>query len=188
MKIAIIGNGIAGISLALKLSELKPAWRISIISGESDLHFSRPALMYIFMGHMRYQDTLPYPKSFWKKKKNIELIRAWVNSVNLEEKKLSFEGSSSLEYDKLVLATGSTPNKFGWPGENLSGVQGLYSLKDLELLEQNVLKVKKAAIVGGGLIGIELAEMLHQRHIPVSFLVRESSYWSRVLPQRSPPW
>ena len=86
---------------------------------------------------------------------------------------------------KLVIATGSKPNKFGWPGQDLKGAQGLYSKQELDALEANAPdnKVcKRAVIVGGGLIGIEMAEMLRSRDIPVTFLVREDSFWNGVLP------
>lgn len=88
-----------------------------------------------------------------------------------------------MTYDKLVLATGSLPNKFGWEGENLKGVQGLVTKQDLELLEENTKCCKSAVIIGGGLIGVELAEMLRTRDIKVTFLVRESGFWSSVLPK-----
>ena len=81
----------------------------------------------------------------------------------------------------MVLALGSSPNKFGWPGQDLEGVRGLYSYQDLEYMEEHSPGLEQAVIVGGGLIGIEMAEMFHSRHIPVTFLVREKSYWSGVL-------
>lgn len=87
-----------------------------------------------------------------------------------------------MEYDKLILATGSDYNKFGWEGEDLEGVQGLVSKQDLELLEENTKFTKKAVIVGGGLIGVELAEMLRTRDIEVTYLVREKAFWHNVLP------
>jgi NAD(P)H-nitrite reductase large subunit len=64
----------------------------------------------------------------------------------------------------------------------LPGVQGLYDLRDLSRLYENVKTVRRAVIVGGGLIGIELAEMLRSREIDISFVVREASYWNNVLP------
>ena len=54
----------------------------------------------------------------------------------------------------------------------------------MEQLEANAKESKHAVIVGGGLIGIELAEMLHTRKIPVTFLVREDSFWNKVLPNQ----
>ena len=87
-----------------------------------------------------------------------------------------------MSYDKLVLATGSEPNKFGWPGQDLEGVQGMYSKQDLDNMEKYSEGLERAVIVVGGLIGIEMAEMYHTRHIPVTFLVREQSFWSGVMP------
>ncbi len=181
MHIAIIGNGISGVTAARYLRK-KTNDRITLISSESDHFFSRTALMYIYMGHMKYEHTKPYEDWFWEKNK-LGLIRNEVISIDFENKKLKFKNSESLSYDKLILATGSKPNKFGWKGQNLNGVQGLYSYQDLEKLEEITPKIKTGVIVGGGLIGIELAEMLKSRGKNVIFLVRENSFWDNILPE-----
>ena len=182
--IVIIGNGIAGVSAARHIRKLSDK-RIIIISAETDYFFSRTALMYVYMGHMKFEHTQPYENWFWSKNR-IELMRGYVTQVETDKKQLLIDGSRTLNYDKLIIATGSKPNKFGWPGQDLHGVQGLYSKQDLDLLETNAPNntvCKRAVIVGGGLIGIELAEMLHSRKIPVTFLVRETSFWNGVLPE-----
>ncbi|MCP4460781.1 MAG: FAD-dependent oxidoreductase [Cytophagales bacterium] len=178
--IVIIGNGIAGITAARHIRK-NSDHKITVISGETDHFFSRTALMYIYMGHMKYEHTKPYEDWFWKKNR-IELLRAWVKDVDFDTKKLTFESGDSVNYDKLILATGSKSNKFGWPGQDLNGVQGLYNLQDLESMEVHTKGIERAVIVGGGLIGIEMAEMLHSRHIPVTMLVREQHFWGPVLP------
>lgn len=179
----IIGNGIAGITAARTLRK-RSNDKITVISGETDHFYSRTALMYIYMGHMRYQDTKPYEDWFWEKN-NIDLKRAWVNKIQSEKKQIVFEDGSAMQYDTLLIATGSKSNMFNWPGNNLQGVQSLYSMQDLDLLEQNTKHgINRAVIIGGGLIGIELAEMLHARKFPVTMLVRESNYWNNVLPQQ----
>jgi len=96
---------------------------------------------------------------------------------------VKLQDGKTVDYDKLIIATGSASNKFGWPGQDLPGVQGLYSLQDLEAMEPNTKGITRAVIVGGGLIGVEMAEMLHSRNIPVTFLVRETSFWGGVLPK-----
>lgn len=181
MHVAVIGNGIAGITAAIRIRELQPAWKISIISGESTHHYSRPALMYIYMGHMRYRDTKPYEDTFWRDQR-LELVRDWVLEIDLDRRELELRDAGRMPFDLLLLATGSKSNRFGWPGQELPGVQGLYDLMDLRLLYENTQKCQRAVIVGGGLIGIELAEMLHTQGIHVTFLVREESYWDNVLP------
>ncbi|PIQ18059.1 MAG: FAD-dependent oxidoreductase [Flavobacteriaceae bacterium CG_4_8_14_3_um_filter_34_10] len=182
--IVIIGNGIAGVTAARHIRKLSDK-KITIISAESDYFFSRTALMYVYMGHMKFEHIQPYENWFWKKNR-IELKNAWVSKVSPEENLITFSSGETMSYDKLIIATGSKPNKFGWPGQDLKGVQGLYSKQDLEMLEENAPNnevCKRAVIVGGGLIGVEMAEMLTTRKIPVTFLVREKNFWGNVLPE-----
>ena len=180
MNIVIIGNGISGISTARWLRKLSDH-KITVISSESDHFYSRTALMYIYMGHMRYKDTKPYEDYFWEKNR-INLVNDHVDGVDYQNKTLSLKKGKTLQYDKLVLALGSKSNKFGWPGQDLNRVTGLYNLQDLEKIESFSEGLNRAVIVGGGLIGIELAEMFHSRHIPVTMFVREASFWDAVLP------
>ncbi|MDC1504383.1 NAD(P)/FAD-dependent oxidoreductase [Winogradskyella sp.] len=182
--IVIIGNGISGVTLARHIRKLSNK-RITIVSAETDFFFSRTALMYVYMGHMKFEHTQPYENRFWKKNR-IDLKKGYVKTIDTTSKTLHFAEGNTLQYDKLVIATGSKPNKFGWPGQDLEGVMGMYHKQDLDNLEKqapNKDVCKRAVIVGGGLIGIELAEMLNSRSIPVTFLVRESSFWNGVLPE-----
>lgn len=178
--IVIIGNGIAGVTLARHIRK-KSDFKITIISAESPYFFSRTALMYVFMGHMKFEHTQPYENNFWQKNK-IDLIQGLVTKVVTASKELILSDNQKINYDKLVIATGSKSSKYGWPGQDLKGVTGLYSKQDLEALENWAPKTKRAVVVGGGLIGIELAEMFRSRDIEVTFLVREKSFWSGVLP------
>jgi len=180
MHIVIIGNGISGVTAARFIRKLSNH-EITIISSESKYFYSRTALMYIYMGHMRQVDTEPYEGWFWEKNR-INLVFDHVSHVETKDKTLQLKKGESVKYDKLIIATGSKPNKFGWPGQDLDGVGGLYTLQDLERVEEYSQGLKRAVIVGGGLIGIELAEMFHARHIPVTLLVRESQYWENALP------
>jgi NAD(P)H-nitrite reductase large subunit len=181
--IVIIGNGISGVTAARHIRKLSDK-KITIVSTETDYFFSRTALMYVYMGHMKFEHTQPYENWFWEKNR-IELKKGFVKQVKDASKELVFASGETMKYDKLIIATGSKPNKFGWLGQDLDGVMGMYHKQDLESLEKyapNNKVCNRAVIVGGGLIGIELAEMLQSRDIPVTFLVREKSFWSGVLP------
>lgn len=138
--------------------------------------------MYIYMGHMQFEHTKPYEDWFWEKNR-IELKRAYVTKVDPNSNSLLFDSGETMQYDELILATGSASNKFGWPGQDLKGVQGLYNYQDLEAMEVNTKGVERAVVAGGGLIGIEMVEMLLSRQIPVTFVVRETSFWNNVLPK-----
>jgi len=181
--IVIIGNGISGVTAARHIRK-NSDHKITIVSSETKYFFSRTALMYVYMGHLKFKHTQPYENWFWDKN-SIDLKEGFVSKINTDKKTLDFKDTSSISYDKLIIATGSKPNKFGWPGQDLEGVMGMYHKQDLENLEKHAPNneiCKRAVIVGGGLIGIELAEMLRSRKIPVTFLVREASFWNGVLP------
>lgn len=183
----IIGNGIAGVTTARHLRKNDTSAKITLISGETPHFFSRTALMYVYMGHMAFENIKPYQDFFWGKNR-IELLQKWVTHIDFAEKALQFEDGETLQYDQLVLATGSKSAYYGWPGQDLEGVQGLFSYQDLEKLEastpapgQKDHSCKHAVIAGGGLIGIELAEMLLTRNVAVTMLVRESAFWNNVI-------
>ena len=188
--IVILGNGIAGITAARELRKGGQD-RITVVSTETDHHYARTALMYIYMGHMTYAHTKPYEDGFWAKNR-LELLRARVTSIDFDQKTLHLQADNvpetTLAYDVLVLAVGSVPNQPGALQTHLRGVQGLYGMPDLEQMEAltapvaGAVPVRRAVVIGGGLIGIELCEMLLSRQIPVSFLVREKSFWRSVLP------
>ena len=180
--VVIIGNGIAGITAARFIRKLSDK-RITVISAETEYFFSRTALMYVYMGQLRWEDIKPYEDWFWEKNR-IELKKGWVRKIETTSKTLFLDGNEELVYDKLLIATGSLPKKLGWEGEDLQGVQGLVSKQDLDLLEENTGNCKKAVIVGGGLIGVELAEMLQTRNIKVSMLIREEGFWRNMLPKQ----
>ena len=182
--IAIIGNGISGVTAARHIRKNSDK-KITLISTENKYFFSRTALMYVYMRHMKFEHTKPYENWFWEKN-NIQLKKGYVDNINTDEKILEFTNGTTLNYDKLILATGSKPNKIGWKGQDLDGVLGMYHKQDLEKLEKfapNKDVCNRAVIVGGGLIGIELAEMLRSRNISVTFLVREENFWGNILPK-----
>lgn len=181
MHIVIIGNGISGITTARHIRKLSDH-SITVISAESEYFFSRTALMYIYMGHMKFEHTQPYENWFWKKN-NIDLVFDRVENINTENQTLKMTSGKAISYDKLVLALGSTPRALPTPGADLMGVQSLYSKQDLDLLESTETNISNAVIIGGGLIGIELAEMLHSRGTHVTLVVREKHYWNIVLPK-----
>jgi len=180
MHLVIIGNGVTGTTVARYVRKVKD-WKITIISSETKYFYSRTALMYIYMGHMKYEHTKPYEDWFWEEN-DLNLIYDHVTKIKTDAKQLELREGDPVDYDKLVIATGSKSNKFGWPGQDLKGVQGLYGMPDLESMEKYTKDIDRAVIVGGGLIGIEVAEMLHTRNIPVTFLVRETNYWDNALP------
>ena len=181
MHLVILGNGITGVTCALTVRRLRPGARITLVSSESAHHYSRTALMYVYMGHLRAQDIQPYADWFWDENR-LALVHATATALNTDENLLILDDGTTLSYDQLLLATGSESKRFGWPGQHLAGVQGLYGLPDLEAMTRDTHGIGRGVVVGGGLIGVELAEMLHTRGIEPVVLVRDARYWGSILP------
>lgn len=178
--VVIIGNGISGITAARHIRKLSNH-RITVISSETPYFFSRTALMYVYMGHLTFDNTKPYEDWFWKKNR-IDLVFDHAEQVDTDARAVELASGKKIPYDALIIACGSKSNSFGWQGEQLHGVQSLYSYQDLQKMEAHTKGIRKAVVVGGGLIGVELAEMLCSRKIQVTVLVRETAFWNNVLP------
>jgi NAD(P)H-nitrite reductase large subunit len=179
-QVVIIGNGISGTTAARHIRKLSDC-KITLISSETPQFFSRTALMYIYMGHLTFENTKPYEDWFWKKNR-IDLVFDHAEKIDTDKKCVQVRSGKNIPFDNLIIACGSQSNFLGWPGQDLPGVQGLYSYQDLQKMDVNTRGIKKAVIVGGGLIGVEMAEMLCSRHIHVTMLVREPAFWNNVLP------
>lgn len=180
MHVVIVGNGVAGVTAARTIRKRSDA-QITIVSSESPHFFSRPALMYIYMGHLEFEHTKPYEDHFWTKNR-IDQVHARVDAIDTTARSITLNNGTTVAYDALILATGSRTAFYDWPGQNLRGVHGFTTLQDLAAIEASSVGARKAIVVGGGLIGVEAAEMLHARGIDVTMLVRENAYWRSVLP------
>ena len=178
-QVVIIGNGISGITAARYIRK-KSNLNITVISDEHSYFFSRTALMYVYMGHMKFSQTQPYENWFWKKN-NINLLQSRVTSVSPDINKLKLDNGEHISYSKLIIASGSKYNMLNWPGKDLKGVSGLYHKQDLDHITKLTQTCKNAVIIGGGLIGIELTEMLLSKNIRVTLVCREKSFWNNAL-------
>jgi NADPH-dependent 2,4-dienoyl-CoA reductase/sulfur reductase-like enzyme len=180
MHYVVLGNGIAGVEAALGLRARDAEARITLVSAEHDHLFSRPALMYVFAGQTSLRDTEPYDRGLYERMR-FERQSGRVASVDAHGHALAFEDGTRLRYDKLLLAVGSKGRKAPWPGAEGDGLHYFVTLRDLEGLDRAARKGMRAAVVGGGLIGVEVAEILHQRGLHVTFVIREGWYFPAAL-------
>jgi len=176
----IVGNGIAGMEAALALRARDDAARITLVSDEHDHLFSRPALMYVFAGQMRLADTEPHDRGLYERLR-FERVRGRVGSLDADGRALVFLDGRRLGYDRLLLAVGSKGRPAPWPGGDGPGVHYFVTLRDLEALDRDARAGARAVVVGGGLIGVEVAEILHDRGLPTTFVVREEWYFPLAL-------
>ncbi|RME22537.1 MAG: NAD(P)/FAD-dependent oxidoreductase, partial [Candidatus Zixiibacteriota bacterium] len=180
MHYVIIGNGVAGINAANTIRNRDEQARISIVSSESDHFFSRTALMYVFCGQLSEQCVEPYERDYYQRM-GFERYRKRVTGIDHTSKALTFSDGGTLNYDRLLIASGSVGRMADWPGGNLPEVGHFVTWQDLEWLRNTARGARRAVVVGGGLIGIETVEILLHAGIEVTFLVREEYFWPIAL-------
>ena len=157
--------------------------RITVVSDEHDHFFSRPALMYIFAGQTTLRDTEPYDHALYERMA-FDRVRKRVATIDAAGHALVFADGQRLAYDKLLLAVGSKARPAPWPGAEGPGVHYFVTLRDLEGLDREARKGMRAVVIGGGLIGVEVAEVLHDRGLHVTFVIRENWYFPAALDAR----
>ena len=186
LRFVIVGNGVAGTEAALTLRRrLSPKEAtITLISDESPYFFSRTALMYAYMERLQRRDLEPYERAVYDRQ-NIERILARVVDLNATEQAITLSDGRQLPYDRLLLATGACPRMVPFPGVDQvkEGLVHFVSLQDLDHCESLTWSTREAVVVGGGLIGVELAEAFHHHGLKVTFLVREPYFWPAALHQ-----
>ncbi len=183
MRYVILGNGICGTEAALALRGADPRAQITLVSAEHDHLFSRPALMYLFAGQLSLRDSEPYDRGLYERM-GLERVRGRVVSLDSPARALAFADGRRLSYDRLLLAVGSRARPAPWPGSEGPGVHSFVTLQDLAALDGACQAGMRAVVIGGGLIGVEVAEILRQRGLEVSFLIRENWYFPLALDSR----
>ncbi|UCC44763.1 MAG: FAD-dependent oxidoreductase [Candidatus Zixiibacteriota bacterium] len=180
MDYVIIGNGIAGISAANHIRRRDGKARITLVSKESDNFFARTELMRVFCGQMTTRDIQPYERRHYERM-GFNRVRDEVIGLDHQNRQLDLKGGPSIYYDRLLIASGSAPRMAGCPGEDLDGVGTFVTWQDLEWMRERAKTAQKACVVGGGLIGVEVAEILLGAGIDISFIIREDYYWPSAL-------
>jgi len=178
----VVGNGVAGASAALAIRARDAGASVTLVSDEGDYFFSRTALMYAFMDRLPRRAMEPYERHTWREK-GIGLVRGRVTDLDAGAHTLTLDDGRALPYDRLLIATGSRARRLAAPGitDDLAGLVHFVTLQDLDACERYTPTTKRAVVVGGGLIGIELVECLRFHGVAVTFLVREPWYWPAAL-------
>jgi NAD(P)H-nitrite reductase large subunit len=170
MKYVIIGNSAAGIGAVEGIRQVDKHGEITVITNESHHTYSRPLISYLLLGKvteegMKYRNSGFYTDNNCTLLANTEAVK-----INGTAKKVEVSSGKQIPYDKLLVATGSSP--FVPPFEGLNTVEeqcSFMSLDDAKKLDAMLAQNKRVLIIGAGLIGLKCAEGICQRvkHITV---------------------
>ena len=157
MKVVIIGSGPAGIVASHLIKKLKPEASVTIITKEECI-VVRCSEVYAIAGETEIEKIIKPDKVITSA--GVELVRDEVIEVDIKNKKLKTKNGKEFIYEYLVFATGSRPFKPSIPGAELENVFTLRTAEDVRKIKQAIKDINELVIIGGGMIGVELASLL----------------------------
>lgn len=190
MKILIVGGVAAGMSAAARLRRLDEQAEITVYEMSDHVSYANCGLPYFVSDVISEKDSLllQNPTSLWNRFKIKAKVRHVVRAINREAKTIEVENLTDgkveyVDYDKLILATGARPHK-----PDYEGMDRALTLRNVEEAEAVKLAIQRAAektvaIIGGGFIGIELAENLSRLGAKVTVIQRGSRILSQFDPE-----
>lgn len=174
VKYLIIGNGVAGYEAVKEIRKNDQEGSILMVSEESYLTYYRPRLSEYLSKDFINEDLLINDKS-WYEERNIDvLLGKVVRKIDIENNKVILDNDDSIEYENLLIATGSRPFIPPLEGKSKNGVLALRTLDDLHYIKGYFEKCEDIVVIGGGLLGLEAAWNLNKLGKKVSVVEFES--------------
>jgi nitrite reductase (NADH) large subunit len=175
-KLAVIGNGMAGVRCVEEIYRLSPdAFEIIIIGDEPHPNYNRIMLSKVLQGDTSITDITINDFSWYKERGIRLLLSEKAVRINTGSKKIHLESGKEVSYDELILATGSSAFIPSIPGIQKSGVTAFRNIKDCETMMEASESYRRAAVIGGGLLGLEAARGLLNLGMEVH-VVHNASY------------
>jgi NADPH-dependent 2,4-dienoyl-CoA reductase/sulfur reductase-like enzyme len=152
-----------------------------MISNETDLPYDRPNLDKDYLQGEAKDEWMPLRSEKFFQNRGIELMLGKnVTGVDTRSKTIAFDTGESIQYDKLLLATGSIPRNLNVPGETLANIFTLRSFADSKALVKACENASRAVIVGASFIGLESATSLRKRGLQVTVVAPETALFERI--------
>lgn len=170
-RIVVVGGGLAGAKTVERLREEGYAGSLTLLAAESDPPYERPPMSKDYLaGRAEFDDAVVHPQQ-WYAEHDIDLrLDTRVASVDTAAHEVELAGGERLDYDKLVLATGSVPRRLDIPGADADGVLYLRTRADSEAIRDSFGPGRRLVLIGGGWIGLEVAAAARAADTDVTLL------------------
>ena len=180
-KIVIAGGGMVAGYAAKQFVELGlPSGDLTILSADTHVPYERPPLSKGFLAGRDTEDSVRInPQDFYDEHGIEVRLGCVISRIDPDHQRLTLASGQEFSYEKLILATGAQPRRLEIPGATLTTVHYLRSLRDSANIRKNAGTAKRAIVIGGGFIGMEVAAVLAQKNIEVSMVVAEDRIWKR---------
>jgi len=180
MRIIIVGNGLGGTIAAKTLREIDSEVEIDIFAEEKYHYYPRPNLIEFLAGNLPKEEIFAYSEEWYSQQKIEVHLKKPVKKLVPDSQEIEVEGGKREKYDALLLAAGSSPFVPPFKGAEKQGVFTVRTLDDaLEILEYKK-NHNKVAVIGGGLLGLEIARALRLRGASVEVV----EFFEYLLPRQ----
>jgi len=168
LKHVIIGSGVAGVTAAQAVSRADPDAEIHIFGAEPYPYYRRPLLWELIAGSIETEAVF-FPPAAWYAERGITLhLGARVDKIDPQNHQIRVEDGASIDYDRLLIATGARCFMPPCPGNDKDGVFTLRTLDDALAIKAYAAHASRAVVVGGGLLGLETARALQSVGLDVT--------------------
>jgi nitrite reductase (NADH) large subunit len=169
--LVIVGNGMAAARLVDELvKNVLGRYAIAVIGDEPRLAYNRVLLSSVLAGETASHDIELKPAAWWRDRGVTLKYGCIATEIDVGRRELKIAGDESIEFSRLVLATGSTPLRLNMPGAELVGVHTFRDTRDVDLLLALAARKRPVVVIGGGLLGLEAAYGLAKAGTPVTLL------------------
>jgi len=170
MKYVIIGNGIASIGAIEGIRKVDTENEILIIGAENAPAYGRPLISYLLAGKITPDRLALRPQEFYEKA-NVSLkLGTTVTGIDTAAKTVTTDKGEVIEFENLLIATGGIPFTPPIPGSDGPDVYNFTNLAHAQTLISKAKEIKRAVVIGGGLIGLKAGESLFDRGVDVTIL------------------
>jgi len=183
MKHVIIGAGPAGVIAAETLRKVDPTSNVVMIGDEQEPPYSRMALPYYIIDKIDEAGTYLRKDSNHFSKKDIDIIRDRVLKVDGANKKLTLENNNEVEFDKLLIATGSHPIRLPIEGMDLPNIHSCWTLEDGRNIVAKAKPGSNVVLMGAGFIGCIILEALALRKVNLTVIEMGDRMVPRMMDQ-----
>ena len=177
----IVGAGQAGGTAALQLRINGFEGGITLVGSEPHPPYERPPLSKAYLsGQLAYDSLLLRPAQLYVEQGIKLLTDTTIGSIDAGAQQLLTTDQRSIQFDKLLLATGARPRNLAIPGAELAGVHYLRTLADVEALKQTMGNARRVCLIGGGYVGLEFASVATKAGLSVTVLESSDRLLKRV--------
>ena len=180
-KYLILGGGMVAGYAAKQLVEggLRPG-ELHIVSADNSIPYERPPLSKGFLAGKDLEASIFISEDDFYRKHEIEVqLNCAVDGVDPDRKTIHLRSGAEIGFDKLVVATGAQVRRLNIPGADLAGIYYLRTLEDSKRIREKAGSAKRAVVIGGGFIAMEVTSVLAQKGIETTMVLPEDRIWKR---------